>query len=228
MTALVLWDIDGTLVDSAGLGREAFSDAFESLFGAPPEGYVTMNGRTDLEIALDILEQNGVAEGEAHLEGFSRALAEALAAKAEAIAARGRPYPGARGSVERLSAQPGVVQSVLTGNIEPNAALKLAAVGLLEHLDLAVGAYGSDHRVRAELVGVARRKAAAKYGVEFHPASTFVIGDTPLDVQAARSAGVRSVGVASSQFAVAELEAAGADMVLPSLVDAGPLVSLVS
>jgi phosphoglycolate phosphatase-like HAD superfamily hydrolase len=224
---LVLWDIDGTLVDSAGAGREAFSDAFRALFGRAPEGQVAMNGRTDLEIALEVLELNGIAEGETHLDGFASALAEALAAKAELIAERGRPYPGAMEAIERLAAEPGVVQSLLTGNIEQNAALKLYAVGLGEHLDLEVGGYGSDHRVRSELVAIARRKALRKYSLPFGAEDTVLIGDTPLDVAAARTAGARSVAIASHAHAVGELAAAGADAVLGDLRDAEALVAAV-
>ena len=227
MHRLVLWDIDGTLVDSAGAGREAFSDAFEALFGRPPEGRVEMAGRTDDEIALEMLERNGIGDGESHLRGFGEALVQALAAKAEMIAERGRSYPGAKEAIERLAAEPGVLQSLLTGNIEPNAALKLGAVGLLDHLDLEIGGYGSDHRVRSELVRIARRKARQKHGIDFAPDQTVLVGDTPLDVAAGRAAGARVVAVASSFFGVDELEAAGADQVLEDLVDSEALVRAV-
>jgi phosphoglycolate phosphatase len=227
MRRLVLWDIDGTLVDSAGMGREAFADAFESLFGMQLDDHVPMAGRTDLEIGLEILERNGIAEGEQHMAGFSQALAEALAAKAETISAKGRPYPGAGEAIARLAAEEGVVQSLLTGNIEVNAALKLSAVGLVDHLDLEIGGYGSDHRVRAELVAVARRKAQRKHGVDFALADTVLIGDTPLDVAAAREAGTRIVAVASGPHDVEELRAAGADLVLPDLLDSERLARAV-
>jgi phosphoglycolate phosphatase-like HAD superfamily hydrolase len=223
----VLWDIDGTLVDSAGIGREVFTDAFRALFGKPPVGHVAMNGRTDLEIAVEVLELNGIGEGEAELEGFSQALAEALAAKAEMLTERGRAYPGAREAIERLAAEPDVVQSLLTGNIERNAAVKLAAVGLVEHLDLEIGAYGSDHRIRAELVAIARTRALEKYGVDFAADATILIGDTPLDVAAARAAGARSIAVASHAHCERELRDAGADEVVTDLRDAEVLTAAV-
>jgi phosphoglycolate phosphatase len=186
-----------------------------------------MAGRTDEEIALEILEHNGIAEGESHLDGFTEALGHALAAKAELIAARGRPHPGAPEAIARLAAEPGVLQSLLTGNIEANAAVKLGAVGLLDHLDLEIGGYGSDHRVRSELVTVARRRAREKYGVDYTPEQTVLIGDTPLDVTAARHAGARVVAVASGFSDLSELEAAGPDHLLPDLRDAEALVSAV-
>jgi phosphoglycolate phosphatase-like HAD superfamily hydrolase len=186
-----------------------------------------MAGRTDTEIALELLERNGIGDGESYLEGFSQALADALAVKAELIAARGRPYPGAREAIARLAAEPTLVQSLLTGNIEVNAAVKLSAVGLVEHIDLDVGAYGSDHRVRSELVAVARSKARTKYGVEFRPEDTVLIGDTPLDVAAAKAAGARSVAVASSFFDESDLEGAEPDALLRDLTDAEALLRAV-
>ena len=79
------------------------------------------------------------------------------------------------------------MQSVLTGNLRPLAEAKLGALGLDAYLDLDVGAYGDAHEVRSELVRVARDKAAAAYGATFDGAATVLIGDTRLDVQAARA-----------------------------------------
>ena len=100
---LVLWDIDGTLVDSAKLGRDAFLDAFERVTGRPPRELVPFAGRTDLEIALDLLERSGVEPDDRLLERFGTALERAMADREEELRARGRAYPGARESLERLA-----------------------------------------------------------------------------------------------------------------------------
>jgi phosphoglycolate phosphatase-like HAD superfamily hydrolase len=85
------------------------------------------------------------------------------------------------------------VQSLLTGNIESNAALKVSAFGLDRWLDFEVGAYGSDpHERRSDLVAVARERAATKYG---ESTGAVLVGDTPLDVQAAHEAQARAVAV---------------------------------
>lgn len=219
MGRLVLWDIDGTLVEAGGAGREAFEDAFEVVFGRRLEHSPAMAGRTDHDIALEILELNGIAEGADHVEIFSRALHDALKARAALIRERGRALPGAREALEALHGEPGVVQSLLTGNIEPNAALKLAAFGLEKHLDLEVGGYGSDHRLRPELVEIARRKTRVKHGLAFSAADTVLVGDTPLDVAAGRDGGARVVAVATGSSDAAALRAAGADVVLEDLTD---------
>jgi phosphoglycolate phosphatase-like HAD superfamily hydrolase len=219
---LVLWDIDGTLVDTGRLGRDAFSEAFEVVAGRAPdraaETLVEMAGRTDHAIALEFLARHHM-DGHAHLSAFSDALAAALAAKEREIRQQGRALPGAKAALAALAGEPGVVQSLLTGNIEPNAALKLAAFGLDAYLDFAVGGYGSDDAHRPNLVAVATRKAMEKYGVEFGPDSTVLVGDTPLDVAAGRQGGARVVAVATGPFGPDELRTAGAEVVLPDLED---------
>ena len=184
---LVLWDIDGTLVDSAGHGRHAFEDAFRAVIGLDPE-WVDYAGRTDHQIALAMLD--GSAE---HLPALLEQLAARLAERKDAIAAEGRVYPGVRETLAALHEADGVVNSLLTGNIQANAALKVSAFGLERWLDFEVGAYGSDpHERRSDLVAVARERAAAKYG---EPTGAVLVGDTPLDVQAAHEAHARAVAV---------------------------------
>ena len=223
---LVLWDIDGTLVDSAGYGVRAFEDAFREVFGRPPERLAPMAGRTDHEIALEVFRLNGVDDGERRLDGFSRALAAALAAAEPRIRAEGRALPGAAEALEAL-AREDVIQSLLTGNIEPNAAVKLAAFGLEPHLDFEVGAYGSDDRRRPHLVDIARRKASTKYGAAIAPEDTVLIGDTPLDVAAGRHGGARVIAVATGRHGEDELRDAGADVVLPDLRDTAAVLAAV-
>ena len=92
---------------------------------------------------------------------------------------------------------------MLTGNVRPLAELKLGLAGLGDHLDLDVGAYGDVHEVRAELVAVARRAAGRAYGTDFSGWSTVLVGDTPLDVEAALATGARAVGVATGSYSAA-------------------------
>jgi phosphoglycolate phosphatase-like HAD superfamily hydrolase len=117
--------------------------------------------------------------------------------------------------------RPGRVhQSVLTGNVRPLAEVKLTAMGLRHSLDLCIGAYGDDHEIRAELVHLARRRAAGVYGEpgqDFAGEATIVVGDTPLDIEAALVAGARAVGVATGPYPAADLRAAGAHAVLADL-----------
>jgi phosphoglycolate phosphatase len=220
---LVLWDIDGTLVQAGEVGRDIFTEAFRAVLGRAPDQatarMLAMAGRTDPEIALEFLAAHEIAEGERHLPAFSEALVTALAAKAAVIRRRGRALPGAEQALVALGREPGVVQSLLTGNVEPNALLKLASFGLDGYLDFEVGGFGSDHRHRPSLVEVARGKAERKYGTAIVAAATVLVGDTPLDVAAARAGGARAVAVATGPYGVAELRATGADAVLADLRD---------
>ncbi|MDQ3648204.1 MAG: haloacid dehalogenase-like hydrolase [Actinomycetota bacterium] len=224
---LVLWDIDGTLVDTAGHGAGAFADAFEVMFGRVPEDVVPMAGRTDHEIALGLLERNGVDNGGACLPRMWRELEAALIRKRDAISAEGRALPGAAQALEALAGRTGVLQSLLTGNIEANAATKLGAFGLGRWLDLEIGGYGSDGGVRSELVAVALGRAEAKHGVELSAQDAVLVGDTPLDVAAARAAGARAVAVASGHSGEDELRAAGPDALLSDLRDTDAVLAAV-
>jgi phosphoglycolate phosphatase len=220
---LVLWDIDGTLVQAGEVGRDIFTEAFQAVVGRAPDKVaarmLAMAGRTDPEIALEFLAAHEIAEGASHLPAFSEALVAALAAKAAVIRERGRALPGAREALVALGRTEGVVQSLLTGNLEPNALLKLASFELAGHLDFEVGGFGSDHHHRPSLVEVARAKAERKYGTGFPGTATVLVGDTPLDVAAGRAGGARVVAVATGPFRAGELRQTEADAVLEDLTD---------
>jgi phosphoglycolate phosphatase-like HAD superfamily hydrolase len=108
---------------------------------------------------------------------------------------------------------------VLTGNVRPVARVKLAAFGLDRHVDLAIGAYGTDAEARAGLVPVAWGRAAARHGTAFDAESTVLVGDSVHDVAAGRASGVRVVAVATGRDGRGDLRAAGAEVVLPDLGD---------
>jgi phosphoglycolate phosphatase len=223
MTALVLWDVDYTLVDAAGLGTRLYQDVFLAMFGRELAATAPKAGRTDRAIALGTLALAGVAEPRGHVDSFLAGLARHVAAQ-DGVAVTA--LPGASAAIAALGSR-AVRQSVLTGNIRPLAELKLRAAGLGPGLDLDAGAYGGDHEVRAELVGVARRAAKAAYGDDFGGESTVLVGDTPLDVEAALATGARAVGVATGSYPAQALGDAGAHAVLPDLRDTGRLVAAV-
>ena len=224
----VLWDIDGTLLDSGGAGRDAFALAFERTVGRPARELVEMAGKTDHQIAVETLELGGVEDGERLWPEFAGALAEALVELEPVMRARGRALPGAREAIAALAQVDGTVQSVLTGNIRPNAATKLEAFGLARHLDLDVGAYGSDDAWRPGLVSIARERLRAERGDGIGAEVIVLVGDTPRDVEAGREGGARVVGVATGLHTVDELAAAGADAVLQDLRDGDAVLAAVA
>ena len=220
---LVLWDVDYTLLNADGLGNRLYGDVFKDMFGRDLAVVAPKAGRTDRAILLETLALAGVGSPGAYVDDFLAALGRRAAALDGRVPAEVRALPGAPAAIAAL-ATAGARQSVLTGNIRPLAAVKLAAAGLGEYLDLDVGAYGDLYEVRADLVAVARRAARAAYGTDFEGRATVLVGDTPLDVAAALATGARAVAVATGSFSAADLAAAGAHAVLPDLTDAGLVV----
>ena len=228
---LVLWDVDYTLIDSDGVGRELYQIAFREMFGRPMPQPGSMSGRTDRAIAIEVLGLAGVAEPYRVVDVFHGRMAAHAAGLAGLVRQRSRVLPGAAQAVAALAGLggdgAGVVQSLLTGNIRPLAEIKLGPLGLTDHLDLDVGAYGDADEVRAELVPLARGRAARAYGSDFGGPATVLVGDTPLDVAAALATGARAVGVATGQFTAADLADSGAHAVLPDLADTGRVLDAI-
>lgn len=224
---LVLWDIDFTLLNAGGVGRAVYISVFRHLFGRDPVAVAPMAGRTERAIILDTLAMSGVSDPRAQVDAFVAELARRAPGLREEFAARGHALPGAVAALNAVAAlgAGAAVQSVLTGNVRPVAEAKLAAFELDGYLDLDVGAYGEEHEDRAELVYLARDRAAAGYGRDFGGPATVLVGDTPLDVAAAADSGARSVAVATGGSTVAELAAAGADLVLTDLTDTAAVLT---
>lgn len=226
MPRLVLWDVDHTLIENAGVSKEIYAATFATLTGRTPTQLAPTEGRTDPDIMAEMLRQHGhSAHPWAEIEA---ALEHAGAEHQQALAARGNVLSGVRELLAELARRPHVVQTIVTGNIRANAEVKLGALDLARWFDLDVGGYGSDARDRAQLVAIARSRTAAKHGVEFgRSPNAVVIGDTPRDVEAARLGGAQIVAVASGIHGVDELKAAGARTIVPNLADTAAVLRLV-
>jgi phosphoglycolate phosphatase len=224
---LVLWDVDHTLIDTGGVGREIYQEAFEQVTGQPMKRQADVSGRTEPDIFRDTLALHDLEPSEESLKRFADGMAAGHSAKVPLMRQRGRGLPGAAAALAALAQIPGIVQSVLTGNFKPVAITKLVTFGLDAHIDFDVGAYGSDDPVRSKLVEVARQRAAAKYRTEFGGRATVLIGDTPSDIAAGSDAGAFVIAVASGRSSMDELRAAEAEVVLPDLTDTDALVQVV-
>jgi phosphoglycolate phosphatase-like HAD superfamily hydrolase len=217
MNKLVLWDIDGTLIYSGGVAGEAMRAAMRRVYGNVPTAERHLYaGKTDQQIILETFAERGHDDLLRSLEHFTATYIEELDTRRAEFAARARVLDGVVATLQRLS-KAGVVQSVLTGNLQSIARVKLDIMELTSFFDLDAGAYGSDHYIRANLVPVAAERAARRYGRAFAGPDVVVIGDTPNDIDCGQAAGARTVAVATGPFSVDELRAHGADVVLPSL-----------
>jgi phosphoglycolate phosphatase len=228
---LVLWDVDYTLLAADGVGRELYETALDEMYGLPLTVPLrSFAGRTDSAIALELLTVAGLPDPGQEVQPFQAFLA-ARADQVEAdVRSRGRVMPGAAEALAAMAAaRPDgeVIQSLLTGNLPELARAKLTALDLTEHVDLTIGAYGDVSAIRADLVHVARRNAAARHGGEFTGRATILVGDTPDDIGAALATGASAVGVASGSFSARQLADAGAHVVLPDLADTGAVVATI-
>jgi phosphoglycolate phosphatase len=221
----------------ARVSREAYAEAFRRVTGRPLVALPQTVGRTDSEIFFEALALNdasagGVpdladASGQELLGRYIRELAIAFGSRLDLLPAQGRVLPGAREAVAAVASLPGVIQSVLTGTIRPNAAAKLRAFGLDACFDFEIGGYGSEIYPKGAELLRSRGRAAEKYGSDIGADSTVYIADSSRDVEAARIGGARCVAVASGRSSAGELRDTGADVVLDDLADTESVVRAV-
>jgi phosphoglycolate phosphatase len=217
---LVLFDIDGTLIDTGGAGARSWSWAFEHVFGKPVDiGKYSSAGMTDPVVARKTFTE---AMGRAP-EGteLARLMSAYLSVLPDYVTASDgyRVLPGVKELLERLAAAD-VLMGITTGALEAGAHAKLGRARL-NHFFL-VGGYGSDTEDRVALTRCAVTRAERLLGRTLQGGEVAVVGDTPLDIAAAQGAGLVSVGVASGRYDVEQLQAAGPDHVLKALSDPFP------
>ena len=228
MNVLVLWDVDHTLIENSGVSKETYAGAFALLAGVPAQHRAKTGGRTDPEILGDLLADHGYDPTSFSHAQMAEALTASLTARRSALAERGYALPGGRAAIDALAKVAGVTQSVLTGNVKANAVGKLEPFGLDRGLDWDCGGFGFDAPRRWDLVGVAQRRASAKYDVDFIELNTVLIGDTINDVLAGQRGGARVIAVATGSDSMEELRDAGAAIVLPGLEDTAAVVEAVT
>lgn len=214
---LVLFDIDMTLIRTSGAGRSAVNTVLSRLSGVEQAtAGIRFDGRTDRGIFLEALETHGLVNGDPDA-AFEAFVAHYLEELPRSLSARGGiVLPGVHALLDAFDAR-GQKVGLATGNIERAARVKLAHFGLWERF--AAGGFGDRTPVRAELVGEAIAALAAAAGASPDPADAIVLGDTPLDVEAAHLAGARCLAVATGSFAAGALQESGADWVFDDLSD---------
>jgi phosphoglycolate phosphatase len=204
---LVLFDIDGTLLSSEGLGRASMQRALAEVFGSPGNPSYRYDGKTDKQIVRDVMRLEGHSDShiDARMDTLIVLYLEGLRAGVKSGRFNVRPLPGVVEILDELEKRDDVVLGLLTGNIEPGARLKLTAAGINPDR-FRVNAFGSDHEHRPELPAIAQRRASETLGLDIAGDRLIVIGDTPADIECGRSIGVRAIGVASGHYTVEQLE----------------------
>ena len=206
---LLLFDIDGTLLIKASDDhRDAIHAAMRRVYHVqhPEAARVEAAGRTDPSIARQIALQLGVSveRFEDRLRDFKRCAAEEYAQRCrDDLSAH--VADGVRELLEELAAREGTILSLVTGNLEPIARIKLDRAGIGRYFARGHGGFGSDHEDRTELPGIARSRAGTGPGRPHPREDTVVIGDTPLDIACAHADGVRCIAVTTGPYGADDL-----------------------
>jgi phosphoglycolate phosphatase-like HAD superfamily hydrolase len=227
-----LWNIDLTLMDVVRVSREAYAEAFRRVTGRPLVALPQLAGRSDSEIFFESLALNDVPATPAGtsqelLARYTWELTETFGARRDLLTQQGRLLPGAAAAVQATASMPGVLQSVQTGTIRPNAAVKLAAFGLSDYFDLDIGGFGADVYPRGSQLLNCRTQAEEKYHTRVPVGATVYLADSGRDVEAARIADITCIAVASGRSTATDLAAVGADLVLADLSDTAGVVAAV-
>lgn len=222
LVTLVLFDIDGTLIQTGRAGVRGMNRAFVDLFDAPDalDG-VPVAGRTDRAIVSEVLTKIGVPADTSTITRVRDAYCGHLpAALADPASRPMNVLPGVGELLEALESREDVVTALLTGNFVAGAAIKLG------HFDLwtrfTFGAFGDAHTERRALVPVAVAEAVRHGHSVFAPDRIVVIGDTPLDVDCAHAYGSRAIAVATGMYSMDTLRDTNADLTVATLADVSP------
>ncbi|MFC8079564.1 HAD family hydrolase [Streptomyces sp. NPDC057307] len=218
---LVLWDIDHTLIETRGVGRDLSAAAFAEVTGQPMREQATIDGITEAVIFRETAKLHGLTTDRTDFERFARALAQQHVTHAAELRERGAALAGAAAALDALSLA-SVRQTVVTGNVRAVAEIKLGVFGLDTHIEWDAGAYGEDADLRPALVDIALTRSSTAAG------NAVLIGDTPADVEGGLENGVHVIAVATGHSSAAELRKAGAHHVLDDLTDVNRLLDLIT
>jgi phosphoglycolate phosphatase-like HAD superfamily hydrolase len=202
---LILWDIDGTLIVSHGAGLRAMERACLERFGTKCDlAKIDWAGRTDTWIVTAVLRHCGLPETPENIHDYLEAYLKVLPIELQA-GLQGRVLPGVLELLETLHHRSDIAQGLLTGNLQRGAELKLTHYRVWHYFEF--GAFADDSPRRNDLGPHALRRAAEKHAVEFAPDQTFVIGDTPHDIECGKVIGARTIAVATGKYNLPELVA---------------------
>jgi phosphoglycolate phosphatase-like HAD superfamily hydrolase len=214
---LILFDVDGTLLDARRAGSRALLSALAEIFGRPfARNGVRFAGRIDRAIVSDLIIANGVPPSKVEwgLAATFRVLAGHMRAETERTPSV--PYPGVAPLLDALSSRKRLLIGLLTGNLRSTALIKIASAGLDPAL-FQTGAFGDEAYDRNSLPPIALRRAKELLG--YPVPKTIIVGDTPADIECARVNSLQSLAVATGPYPVAELAAHRPGHVLPDLTD---------
>lgn len=221
---LLLWDIDGTLFFGDRVGQHALVSALRRVFGIEGAMHgVETAGRTELQIAEELLRSNGIEPTTETIHAFFEGYLLTLEAELPKRAAR--LLPGVLPALQAVHDRPDLTQGLLTGNLARAARLKLEPFDAFHFFPF--GAFGDDATHRNDLGHHALRRAHQHHRVAFEPTSTFVIGDTPRDIECGRAIGAHTIAVATGGYSIEALAAHAPTAVLSDLSDTAAFLKVI-
>ena len=221
----LLFDIDGTLIRSAGAGRTAMERAFRKIYGVE-NGFenIHMMGRTDPGILMEALKNHGLEWQECQVDRFKKLYFQKLEAEIKMPREAKRICPGILPLLGELRERSDVVLGLLTGNWRTSGYIKLRHFRLDEYFS--IGAFGDDSYQREAFVPIVMERLEKQQGIRSVPERVFVIGDTPLDVRCAKPHGVKTVAVATGFHTVEQLTPDGPDFLFQDFSDTEKVMAI--
>ncbi|MEM7144450.1 MAG: HAD hydrolase-like protein [Verrucomicrobiota bacterium] len=214
---LLLFDIDGTLLDTGGAGRNAIIKAFCDTFAITPDNAppIDLHGATDSGVAHDLFDARQIDRTPENLQAFFDTYLTELTRHLEHIHTDGTLLSGVNHLLDTIRSETPHVCALLTGNIQRGAFIKLKHYGIDHHFQ--TGAFGDDHHDRDQLGPIARQRANDLHNLNVTFENTIVIGDTPKDIRCARACGAQVIAVATGAFSAEELSSHQPDHLFESL-----------
>ena len=213
---LLLFDIDGTLIHSAGAGVHALKLALIERFGIADDLHdIEIAGMTDSGIVVSILKKHQIPVTNENISAFLDSYLHFLSL--ELPRREGKLLPGVLELLEKLKFRRHLVLALLTGNVSRGAQLKLEHYGVWHFFEF--GAFADDHQDRNRLGSFARARAKEKHGRAFSAAEIDVIGDTPRDIACGKVFGARTIAVATGTWTREQLAEHQPDFLINDLSD---------
>jgi phosphoglycolate phosphatase-like HAD superfamily hydrolase len=225
MNKLILWDIDGTIIISHGAGVRAMERGLTKRFGVKCDlRKIDWAGRTDSWIAGEVFRHTGLPDTPQNSHDYLEAYLELLPIELR-DGPQGQVLPGVLELLETLHHRKDLAQGLLTGNLKRGAELKLTHFKVWHYFEF--GAYADDSSVRNDLGPHALRRAKDRHAVDFPPDRTFIIGDTPYDIECGKVIGARTIAVATGKYSVAELAAHQPTAVFQNFADTAAFLRVI-
>jgi phosphoglycolate phosphatase-like HAD superfamily hydrolase len=221
---LLLFDIDGTLIDSGEAGTRSLNLTFKELFSIENAFYgINMAGKTDMQIIKEGLMKYGISINK-NIDAIIKTYLKHL--KIEINNDSKHIKPGVYELLETLRPFNDIKLGLLTGNLEPGARIKLQPFSLNGYFP--TGAFGSDDEDRDRLLPIAIKRFEKICRKQIAVSKCIVIGDTPRDVNCAKINGALSIGVATGLYSISDLAEAGADCVFNDLTNHNKIIEFLA